>query len=552
MAVYTVQSNVVDSFAGMSASAAKVATYSKGQEINITSIQGKYGQVANRNEYILLVYLKRGSESNTSSEDDLAINTAENNDKATDSTITGHTDSDYNKLLLRYIRAFGAPPRFSEQVDPYYSTDTEGIYVGRVMASTWFSNPSIMSICPGTVDYLPGFNSKDKDKFFTEIQKKMSPGEVMDRLVDGNKKSKDGQLYAFKSRYNEYINVVNGMARACALFLGIGDVTDIIHGTNIPLKNFDYGYFTTPSDAAMTKSFFSTAAASLSTAVSDSSYVHFFVNRNGGSKMTEQISTESGKSYFESLIDDQSGISSLSQNLQFLFGGSLSAEAESDIGNLISSVSDHNQFLGGLTTIASNYLKGGRLVFPQMITGMRYNKSINCELQFTSLYGDKRSIFKYVILPALHLLAMATPIQLSGNMYTYPFLIRCYQRGVANCDLAFIQNLQLSRGGNDDSSWTVDGLPTEITASFEITPLYSNLMVSSVRNPWTYLQNTSLMEYLGNMCGVDLKANNIHVKIDLAMNLLYNSFADIPTNVARGISDLKIVNEIKKFTQIIN
>ena len=203
MAVYTVQSNVVDSFAGMSASAAKVATYSKGQEINITSIQGKYGQVANRNEYILLVYLKRGSESNTSSEDDLAINTAENNDKATDSTITGHTDSDYNKLLLRYIRAFGAPPRFSEQVDPYYSTDTEGIYVGRVMASTWFSNPSIMSICPGTVDYLPGFNSKDKDKFFTEIQKKMSPGEVMDRLVDGNKKSKDGQLYAFKSRYNE-------------------------------------------------------------------------------------------------------------------------------------------------------------------------------------------------------------------------------------------------------------------------------------------------------------------------------------------------------------
>lgn len=551
MSVYTVQSNYVDSYSDTNMTSV-VTRYNKGQEVNISSLQGKWGQVSNRNEYIILVHLKKGSVAGDD-QSKLAINMAENYDEAVDETITGHKDSDYNQLLLRYIRAFGAPPRYSEQVDPYYSTDTNGIYVGRVMASTWFSNPSIMSICPGTVDYLPGFNAKEKDDFFNKVKAAAAGmGDVLDRIKDDHNKSKDGQLYAFKSRYNDYMNVVNAMARTSALLLGIGDVDDIIHGTSIPLKNFDYGFFTTPSDAAVSNSLFSTAAASLSTAVSDSSYIHFFVNHSGGSKMSEQITTESGKSYFESLIDDQSGISQAAQNLQFLFGGAISAEVKDDFDSLIGQAVTHNQFLGGVTTIASNYLKGGRLVFPQMITGMRYEKSITCELQFTSLYGDKRSIFKYTILPALHLLAMATPIQLSGNMYTYPFLVRCYQCGVANCDLAFIQNLQLTRGGNDDSSWTVDGLPTEINASFEITPLYSNLMVTSARNPFMFLQNTSLLEYLGNMCGVDLKANNIHVKIDLAKKLLSNYFTDIPTTIARGFTDSKFVNEIKKWAQIIN
>ena len=109
----------------------------------------------------------------------------------------------------------------------------------------------------------------------------------------------------------------------------------------------------------------------------------------------------------------------------------------------------------------------------------------------------------------------------------------------------------MSRGGSDNTSWTVDSLSTEITARFTITPLYSNMMVTSARNPFLLLNNTAMLEYLGTMCGVDLKANNLSTKIEIAKSLLGNYFTDIPTSTARGITDLKIINEIRNFTQII-
>ena len=65
------------------------------------------------------------------------------------------------------------------------------------------------------------------------------------------------------------------------------------------------------------------------------------------------------------------------------------------------------------------------------------------------------------------------------------------------------------------------------------------------------MKNDGLIDYLGNMCGFDLKANNLSTKIEIAKSLLGNYFTDIPTSTARGITDLKIINEIRNFTQII-
>ena len=119
-------------------------------------------------------------------------------------------------------------------------------------------------------------------------------------------------------------------------------------------------------------------------------------------------------------------------------------------------------------------------------------------------------------------------------------------------DLAFINSLEFSRGGSDGTCWTVDGLPTEVIASFNITPLYSNMMVTSAQNPFLFIGNTAMLEYLGTMVGLDLKANNLSMKSEIARNILKNDLFDIPTNVARGIMDTKIMNEVRKFTSISN
>lgn len=463
------------------------------------------------------------------------------------------TKSQYNTLMQKYIRALGSPPRFTQQVDPYYTNDM-GAGTGRAMSKTWFSNPSILSICPGTVDYLPGFNKKEKDTFFNLLRDSMKEDGILGKVTEADKLS--GKLYEFKSAYKDYINVVNLLARTAANYLGIGDVTNVIPGSSVPLKHFDYGYYTTPSKLSSKtgsrRSIFTETKLALETAVKDSHYVHFFVN-NQGASVQENISATSTASILEEKLSEGNTLSSLGRNIEFLFGGAIGASAEKEINDIINEAMGSGSFLGSIARLMNNYIShGGRLVFPQMIDNVQYDKTVSVTLKFVSPYGDKRSIFLRVILPALHLLAFATPKQIADNMYTYPFLCRVYQKGWFNTDLAFINSLEFTRGGQDNTSWTVDGLPTEIEASFNITPLYSSLMVTSAANPFLFLQNTTLMEYLGTMCGLDLKMNNITTKVEVAKQVLLNKIFDVPTNLARGIVDTKFMNALRNFSQITN
>lgn len=547
--VYTVNTKKVSVYNKPSSSGKVVATYKKGKEVTVYetrkgSDKVNYANTSKKgNKWINLSYLKKESSGGINAD-------VENTDKAKNDTIYGTSKSSYNKLMLRYIRAFGSPPRFTREVDPYYD-NADGINTGRAMSSTWFSDPAILSLCPGTVDYLPGFSKKKKNQFWNKIKSSMSGDVLAKSKLDASGTKLSGKLYAFKSAYADYMNVVNLLCRVTADFLGIGDVSDLIPGSSTKLKNFDYGYYTTPSSKKSSGGIFAETKRALNTAVSDSNYVHFFINHNGTS-VSESITTDSETTWLESLLGDDQELSQTARTLQFLFGNALSGKAEKDIDKVLKNAASQNSFLGSLANISANYLKGGRLVFPKMISGMAYDKALSVEMAFTSVYGDKRSIFKQTLVPAMHLLAMATPKQLSDNMYTYPFLVRVFQRGSVNMDLAFIKNLEFVRGGTDDTSWTVDGLPTTLIARFQIVPLYSNLMVTSAKNPFLFLNNTSLMEYLGTMCGLDLKANNLNVKINVAKNLIHNSWTDIPTNLARGISDSKLVNEIRNFSQIIN
>lgn len=460
----------------------------------------------------------------------------------------------YNSLMQSYLRALGSPPRFTAAVDPYYN-DNIGAGTGRAMASTWFSNPAIFSICPGTVDYLPGFSSNERETFFNRLKDSFSSEDSLSKALLGRINEADklsGKLYAFKSAYKDYINVVNLMARTAAIYLGIGDVTNAIPGSSVPLKKFDYGYYTTPSKSIAHNSIFAETLRALSNVVSDATYIHFFLN-NQGSAVQENISTTSTTSILEQKLSEGDMLSSIGRNIEFLFGGAIGSTAKTDIEEAIKEATNGSSFLSSFARSMADYVtKGGRLVFPQMIDSVQYDKTVSVSMKFVSPYGDKRSIFLRTILPAIHLLAIASPKQLSDNMYTYPFLCRVYQRGWFNSDLAFINSLEFTRGGSDNTCWTADGLPTEIEATFNVTPLYSSLMVTSAANPLLFLQNTSLMEYLGTMCGLDLKMNNLSTKVSIAKQVIKNKVTSMPTNLARGIVDTKIMNGIRNFTQIIN
>ena len=569
--IYKVNARIAYSYSNRSDKAKIIKEYKKGSEVTVyDKYAGKwdghnniqYGNISKKgNEWIVMQYLTKistnadgsidvaTSETSTINEQSAKGNAQEIRDEVANDTVYGENNSAYDKILLKYIHAFGSPPRYTSDVDPRYGVSGE-INVGRAMASTWYSHPSILSLCPGTVDYLPGFSRKKKDVFFSKISANVGGG-IKSAIARDYNLEANGQLYAFRSAYRDYMNIVNLLARTAANYLGIGDETGLFFGSNISLNKFDYGYYTEAKRSQGQPSIFEeTKTAITSSAVSDAAYIHFFLNQAGVSA-GDEFNTSASNSILEDKFGGESNVSQLFQNFQFLFGGAIGGDvATSDLEAILQEASSSSELLGSFTNITRNYLKGGRLVFPKMISGMDYSKSISVEANFVSLYGDRKSIFKYTILPAIHLLAMASPKQLASNMYTYPFLVRAYEKGNMNTDLAFISNITFNRGGSDNKSWTVDGLPTEINVRFTITPLYTNMMVTSARNPFLFMQNTALMEYLGTMCGLDLKANNLNVKVDLAKNMIKNAVSDTPTSIARGITDSKFVNEIRKFTQI--
>lgn len=525
-----------------------IKTLSKGKEVKIYVKEAgednkQYGNIKKTgSQWVLMEELKKLGSDNVGTPKELL------GEDYVDDTLTGVSESDYDQMLLKNIRAFGSPPRFSKEVDPWYNMSST-VGTGRSMASTWYSSPSLVSFCPGTVDYLPGFNTKkNKNKFF-KLVKSAANADVRSMLKKDHALDANGQLYTFRSAYAKYINVVNLLARTYADFAHIGDVTNIMPKQGIPLNGYDYGYYTNPGEMGNSSGIFAETKAAITSTVNDSQYIHFFANNNG-IQINESITSSSKNSWLEDKLSEV-GLDAAQENIQFLFGGAIGGQADEDFMNILQEARSSSELIGNLGTLAHNYLKGGRLVFPKMITGMRYDKSVSGELTFASLYGDRRSIFKYTILPCLHLLAMGTPLQLSGNMYTYPYLIRLYSPGKANFDLAFMSSLDFVRGGSDNSCWTVDGFPTEITARFTVTPLYSNMMVTSAKNPFLFMQNTALIEYLGVMAGLDLHMNNLTTKVAVAKNLLTNRIHDIPTNIARGIQDTKLANEVRKFLSLL-
>lgn len=541
-----------------------IKTLTSGKEVTVyKTTEGKnnqhYGNIVEKgSQWVLMTNLKKIGSTDKKEKTNTNVGTdADVLDKANKEAPTGNDEGSYNELIRKYTRAFGSPSRFPSRIDPNYGSSTDA--PGRIIEQTWLTDSSILSLCPGKVDYLPGFHKSEKSLFWSKVKGDLKGyGSAVWKNARRDKKMDlNGQLYAFKSAYKDYINIVNPMCRTAANMMGIGNLSaaDLFAGSTsgISINTFDYAFYTGHCKSKKAGGLFAMTEKALNTAVSDNSYIHFYTN-HPGTVASESITTESGKSWLEEQVSGGSGLDMAARNIEFLLGGfaTIPSEAKNDLMKVLDESRDESELLGGFATIAKNYLQGGRLVFPKMITGMNYEKTIKCELCFRSIYGDKRSIFKFVIVPCIHLLAMATPKQLSSNMYTYPFLVRAYQRGNINMDLAFMNSLEFSRGGSDGTCWTVDGLPTEVIATFNITPLYSNMMVTSASNPFLFLGNTAMMEYLGTMVGLDLKANNLAAKSQIAKNVISNAIFDIPTNLARGIVDTKIMNEIRKFTSITN
>ena len=463
---------------------------------------------------------------------------------------TMYDDEYYRKLAEKYMFALGMPPKFNMDIDIQHIEDIAGGF-GRVISKTILSNPAILSICPGKVVMFPDLMGTKREQMIdTALSIAGGNSSLAGKINADEGGAFSGRMYKFTADTAEYAKYLNALCRATAVMLGIQD--RYMPYTSTTLKEFDYQYWSirkryspaaagaTDTDTSIFKTFGSglvkVATKLMSAAVDDTTYINFFLNGSETS-VQERIANDTSNSPLDSVFNT---VSDLGAKLNYFTGSGFLNSTESNESVMSEALSDLGEGIGGVLTLGKNFLKGGRLVLPKMVTGASYDRSISCELKFISPYGDPYAVFLNCLVPICHLLAMSLPKQISDNMYTYPFLVRCAQLGQFNVDLGIISGITISRGGSDNTSWTIDTLATEWDVQLEITPLVDELMITSTSHPILFCKNEMLLDYLGNLCGFDLLAYNFATKANLMLTMLAGSGANPfnwPAAMENRISD---------------
>ena len=481
-----------------------------------------------------------------------------------DSSNLNYTANDeyYKQLASKYTNALGAPPKYNMDIDIQYMDElTAGS--GRVMNKTILSTPSILSICPGKVKMFPNLMGTEKDSV-VEAMLEAAGGNtsLKDKINQDDQGRFSGRLYKFEADTANYALYLNALCRACTIMLGIGD--ELMPNTSVKLKNFDYAYWSirktyNPTSAGLSENelqdtslfrafgggLLNSAKRIATGAVDDTTYINFFLNGNETS-VSESIVNNTTDSPIAGALNT---VSSVAAQLNYFTGSGFDVGGTDVSDALDAVIANGGGVIAGVKEIADNFIKGGRMVLPKMVEGSTYGKSISCNMRFVSPYGNKYSVFLKCIVPICHIIALAFPKQLSDNMYTYPFLVRCAQTGHFNVDLGIISSLTITRGGNDDTSWSIETLATEWDVTMEITPLVDELMISSTSHPVLMCKNEMLLDYLANFCGFDVYANNLGTKFDLMMAFIKNKFTGIPATIENKISDT-LYNKLNNYFRL--
>ena len=480
-----------------------------------------------------------------------------------------YDDTYYQKLSYKYYNALGYPPKYNMDVDVQYSTqDSEsGVDImpgiGRVFAKTILSNPPILSICPGKIKMFPNLIGTERENMLEALTNVASGNTSLVDKIKGDESAKfSGKLYSFEADTAEYSMYVNALCRACAIIMGLGD-EEIPQSNGAKCSTFDYSYWAirnrydnvgasaADTDTSIFRNFFSnlvnTGSRIATSLVEETTYMNFFLNGTETS-VNESMNTEVSSSPLDSMF---SQVNELGSTINYFTGSSFNVGSDdaSVTEALADALKTGNATLDGLVDLGKNFLKGGKVVFPLMINGAKFGKSISCSTKFVSTYGDKLSIFLKCIVPICHFLPFALPRQLSDNMYTYPFLIRASEIGCFHVDAGVVTSLNIVRGGSDDMCWTVDSLPTEWEVQFEITPIVDELMLSSTNHPVLFCKNENLIDYLGNMCGFDLLAQNYSTRSEMCMAFFWNMFTGYPRTLHNRVTDF-LYNKLYSFTKV--
>jgi hypothetical protein len=443
-------------------------------------------------------------------------------------------DGNIDKLITSNLTGvFGIPYQFMDTVD----RRLDGTELGRKYAEKIVSRLPLLFITPGKQVFMDDYSKDDAKSvasYLTGLVSGISSGDVSE-LITGK-----GKYYSFEFDYSTYYTYVNTMAWAVAAYMGIGDEKVKIGGRSATkLKRFDWSKAT--SDAF--KTYFSAKEN-----------VVFYLD--GMTQVSESYGNNTTESSLASTIN---GFSDTAKEIQFILGDSKSvASTFLDVGgtltdSLTGAFSGLSGILGGglvkslMNNGVTSVLSGGKIIFPEIWQDSSFDRDYSLDIKLRSPDHDSLSIYLNILVPYIHLLALCLPrgVEDDPNAYTSPFLVKAYCKGMFNVEMGMITSMSVSKGA--ECCWNDDGLPTQIDISLTIKDLYSSLFMtgykdSTVKN---IVNNTSMMDFLANMAGLNLGQMEMGRRIRMYITLKSSVFLTTPSRIWTRF-DQKISNLMNK------
>lgn len=429
---------------------------------------------------------------------------------------------------------FGIPYQFMAHVDPRidYNLVGQASYLtlndspGREYAHHIIQNMPIFFISPGLPNFATNFNETDKNSIYDII--KNFAGGLGGAVDTSSLLSKQAKYYTFQYEIEQYYTYCNPACRIAALYMDIGDKT--LDGTR--LENLNWMTYTTNT------------LSDLFSGLSDiSSYVSIPFYIESETQISESFSNDITDSSLTSIVDS---VSDIGREAMFILGygnSALNAQVETlakmdnadDIRNSITSMfgsyAEGNGFLANVINQLTSVATGGRLIFPKIWSDSSFSRSYDVTIKLRSPDMDNFSIYCNIIVPFIHLLCMVLPRQIEDNPNGFysPFIVRALYKGFFNVDMGIISSLSVTKG--DTGMWNADGIPCSIDVNLTISDLYENIsMTPTTAGNLSYdtLDNTCFMDYIANLCGINIYLPEIGRTIRMWMvNNLTNRVTDI-------------------------
>ena len=355
---------------------------------------------------------------------------------------------------------------------------------------------------PGMVDFMPNYNSAEKDDMLKEIiaENNSYNGELKS-LSEGKTR---GSYYNFYPAYSLYYRYVNSICRLAAIFMGVGD--RVVYG-NTPLSQFDWRSL---SPDTISKSAFY-----------HGSILYYLNTENQISESFSNATTQS------QLAQKSNAVSEQARELMFLSNTAVDATAatskvlSSGIGgglnnmqelfqNMKSKVSSGmNSSQGAVAAIINglhNTIAGSKMLFPELWQDSQFSRDYSVTVKFGSPDNDPLSIYLNIIVPLIHTICLAAPKYTGPNSYTAPFLVRAFYQGFFNVNMGIITDLSITKG--NEGAWTYDNVPTTIELRISIKDLFGTNFMSMGQNEnnmdLNILSNQPFVDYIANTCGINI------------------------------------------------